>query len=190
MLWLVILGCADEPVVGLPEGPPMEDVELTLGSGPEATRITLAGAWPEADGTGRGVGAKATVPGPPPLVVTGERSTWDLSAGRVVFEGDVQAVRAEVTLYAARIEVAYAGDKVEQAWASGGVRVVRGGREATGETAHLAVAEGRVALEGAPTVTYGPNRMTGDRIVLFLDDDRLECEKCRLEVAGAAVAPK
>ena len=168
----------------------MQDVELVVGTGADATRITLAGAWPELDGTGRGVGAQATVPGPPPLVVTGQRSSWDLKSGRVIFEGDVAAVRGEVTLYAAKLEVAYAQDKVDQAWASGGVRVVRGAREATADTAHLVVSNGRVALAGSPALREGPNRMTGQAITLFLDDERLECDQCRLEVAGDAVTPR
>ena len=68
-------------------------------------------------------------------------------------------------------------------------RVVRGARTATGATARLTTADGRLVLEGDPRIVDGPNTLTGDRITLFLDDERLECERCRLEVQGGAVLP-
>lgn len=185
---LLLIACAGSPPLPEPRPEaPMSGVELAVG---DDLTVTLASAWMDPDGSGRGEGAKAVVAGPPPLVVTGDRSSWRLKDGVVVFEGNVVAVRGDVTLRCATLEVIYDGDRVREARASGGVRVTRGTREARGDRAVLHAAEGRVELEGSPTVTEGPNRMTGDRIALFLDDERLECDRCRLEVSGQAVTPR
>jgi lipopolysaccharide export system protein LptA len=165
----------------------MQDVDLVVGD--DALAVHLAGAWVGPDGSGHGTETRAEAPGPPPLVVTGGRSEWKLADGVVVFEQAVTATRHDVTITCDRLEVRYSGDRVEEATATGHVRVARGARAATGERATLTVADGRVVLEGSPTLTEGPNRMTGERIVLWLDDERLECDRCRLEVRGDAVAP-
>jgi lipopolysaccharide export system protein LptA len=183
------VACAIEETPPIVQDPPMTEVAIRVGAGDDAADITLAGAWVDETGDGHGVGASATLPGPPPLTVTGERSSWRLRDGVVLFEGSVQAVRGEVTLSCDQLEVLYAGERVEQARAAGDVRVVRGGRVARGATAVLTTATGEVVLEGAPTLEEGPNRMSGERIVLWLDDERLECVRCRLEVEGQAVAP-
>lgn len=184
-----LAGCRSaEPLVVSEDGPPMRGVSLVVGD--NDVTLSLDGAWVEADGSGHGVDAHATVGGTPPLVITGKRSRWDLKGGTVVFEEGVQAVRGDVTVFCDTLDVTYAGDRVEKAVASHHVRVVKGGREARGDTAVLTTADGRVELQGSPSITEGANRMSGERIVLFLDDERLECDACRLEVAGEAVAPK
>lgn len=138
---------------------------------------------------GHGAGATAEVPGAPALVITGTTSSWNLKDGVVVFEGDVTAVRGDVTLTCARLEVTYKGDKVDSARASGGVVVDKGSRRAIGESATLTVSDGKLVIEGSPAIHDGNNAMTGDCITLYLDDERLECDACRLEVAGDAVKP-
>lgn len=190
LVLLAVIGCSHAPTAErLPAGPPVRDLELIVGTGDQVVVLTAAGAWVEEDGDGRGEDVRATVPGPPPLTITGERSQWRLADGRVVFEGSVEAVRGPVRLLADRLEVAYAGERVREAWASGAVRVERDARTATAAEAHLVVETGEVVLTGEPRVSEGPNVLSGERIVLFLDDERLECDRCRLEVRGEAVAP-
>lgn len=184
---ILCVGCGSPPAVeeALPAGGVLDDVELIVGSGEDQVRLTLVSATVGEDGSGAGVAARAEIP--PNLVVTGTRSSWDLARHVVVFEGDVRAVRGPVVLTCDRLEVVYESERVREASAAGHIRVIRDGREATSDRAHLTVADGRIALEGGPELRDGANRMTGERIVLFLDDDRLECENCRLEVDGAAV---
>lgn len=191
LVFLPLLACGQSPLEAVPaDRPELEGVVLTVGEAPEQVEITLASAVMDPDGSGgHGVDVTATVPGPPPLVITGKQSAWDLKKGEVVFDGGVTAVRADVTITCARLDVTYAGDKVDVARASGDVHVWKGAREATGDTAVLTVADGRVELSGAPSIHDGANTMTGSRIVLFLDDERLVCDDCRLEVAGEAVKP-
>ncbi len=130
------------------------------------------------------------VAGPPELVVTGDRSTWSLADEVVAFTGNVRATRGDVVLTAERLTLRYAGGRLVDAHAEGAVRVERGARTATAERADLDAATGRIALQGRPELRDGPHRMTGDAMALWLDDDRMECERCRLVVDGAALDPR
>lgn len=192
MIGLLLWGCGQAPLQVVPvDRPELEGVVLTVGEPPDQVELTLASAWMDPDGSGgHGLEATATVPGPPPLVISGKQSAWDLKKGEVVFDGGVVAVRADVTITCDKLAVTYVGDKVDVARATGNVRVTKGTREATGATAVLTVADGRVQIEGQPAIHDGNNHMTGSVIVLFLDDERLLCDDCRLEVAGDAVTPR
>ena len=183
-----LAACGDPPASPAAVGPPLQGVELTVGVEPAVT-LSLAGAWVEEDGDGRGVQARAEAAGVPPLVVVGERTSWELREGVVVFEGGVRAERGEVVLSCDRLELRHSDTRVESADAIGSVRVARGSRIATGSRARLTTAEGRVELTGAPRLEESGRQLSGERITLFLDDERLECEACRLVVEGAAVAP-
>ena len=159
----------------------MTGVEVRLGSSDEAM-LALGGAWVGADGSGRGRDARLTVG--PELVVTGARSRWDLKTGAAVFEGSVRAVRGALVLTAERAELAVNQGQVTRAAASGHVHVVRESREAWAESADFDVRAGKVTLTGGPRVSEGATRISGDRILLFVDDERIECEKCKWEVVS------
>jgi len=191
MIWaLAALGCT----LDLPEvtraGPPLEDVTVTIGTAPEIVEIQLAGAWIDEEGSGgRGEDVAAEILGEHPLEIRGERSSWSLKDGIVVFEGEVLATRADVRLRCGRLEVTYVGDRVASAVASGGVQVQHGSRHAQGARAHLTVADGRIVLTGGARVDDGPNRLVGEPITLFLDQERIECDSCTMVIAGSAVSP-
>jgi lipopolysaccharide transport protein LptA len=186
-LALLLIACAPgEPLVLPSDRPQVVDVVMHVG---DDVVVSAAGAWLDEGGDGKAVDVTATVDAAPPLTVVGERSNWELADGVVVFEGKVEAVRADVTLTTDRLEVVTEGDRVKTATASGAVRVVKGDRVATSQTAALFMEDGRVVLEGDPRMEEGPHTMTGDVITLFLDDERVECTSCRLVVDGAAVQP-
>jgi lipopolysaccharide export system protein LptA len=70
--------------------------------------------------------------------------------------------------------------------------VTRGERAATSAKAELEGATGRITMTGEPRLSEGPNTLAGDRIVLWLDDERATCEgaagaPCRLVVEGSAL---
>lgn len=184
---LLLLGCGTPAPTEVPSGPELRDVRLSVGV-EEPVVLTLAGAWLEPGGA-RGEVAQAEVPGAPPLVVRGERSTWSFEAQAMVFLGGVQAERGEVQLSCERLEVRYAGERITEARASGDVVVRQGERVARGGSALLTAADGRILIEGEPSIVEGPHRMRGERIAVYLDDERLECEACELVVAAEAIAP-
>ena len=172
MIWLLaalLSGCS-VPSVG-PSDLVFQRVEVTVAR-PE---LLLAGA------------EEPSAPAPAPLVVTGDHSRWSLAEENVVFEGNVRATRGDVVLVADSLTLRYAAGKLVDAHAEGHVRVERGARLATAERAVLNGETGRIVLSGHPTVRDGPHRMTGESMSLYLEDDRMECEKCRLEVNGAAL---
>lgn len=189
----------ESPPVSRPDtiaSAPLQGVALhvRMGEG-EPLTLTLAGAWLEEGGDGEGVDARAVVPTAPPLQVQAHRSRWRMKDQVVVFEGRVVATRADLTLIAERLEMTYSGDRVVQAVATGGVVVTSGEedgyklRVATADRAVLKVEEGEIALTGSPRVTEGPHEMSGERIVLYVDDDEVVCEACSLTVSGDAVEP-
>ncbi len=188
--WLAALtGCSAPAIVARGPEAELHGVHARLGVGEQAPQVWLASAWLGPDGTGRGSPAEARIEGPTPLVVTGDRSSWALAEKRVTFDGHVRATRGEVVLTAERMELWWAGDKVDRVVATGGVEVRRGDRLATAGRAELAVATGRIDLRDHPTVLEAGNRLVGESMALYLDDDRLDCEQCRLEIEGEALRP-
>lgn len=188
--FVFLVGCGGDGRATVdPTTPDLERVRIAVGH-EDPTVLTLAGAWLSDDGTsGHGVDAEATLAAAPPLVVKGDRSSWDFKKRTMRFEGNVQATRAAVTMTCDAIEVSYEGERITTAMASGTVVVTQGERIARGERATLTADDGRIVLQGSPSINDGPNTLVGDRIVLYLDDERLECQACRLEVVGSAVAP-
>lgn len=185
----VLAGCQPASVA-VSDGIAFEQVEMRR---PDGTLVQATQATAAPDGTGRAVDVKLSRPasGAPALEITAPRSTWDLKAQTAHFEGGVVVMRADVELRCAALDVAYASvDRLERAVASGAVEVRSGARRASGATAVLTTATGEIVLTGSPTVTEGANTMTGSTIRFLLDDERVECEDCRLVVDGAAVAPR
>jgi lipopolysaccharide transport protein LptA len=126
----------------------------------------------------------------PSLSVASARADWDFKARKVVFDGDVRASRADFVMSCDHLEVSYQrADRLEHATATGHVHIQRGDLEASSESAILDVDSGRVELGGQPRIHQGAQRLAGDRILLWLDDERLECEGCNLVVQGEAVRP-
>jgi lipopolysaccharide export system protein LptA len=119
----------------------------------------------------------------PSLHVTAQRAAWDLAGRTVRFEGEVHGTRGDVTLTCATLEVWFTDpDALDRARASGGVQVHQGVREARADTALLDIPAGRIELAGSPWMREGGRRMAGERIVLLLDDERVECEACTLDL--------
>ncbi|MBN2798761.1 MAG: hypothetical protein JXX28_06385 [Deltaproteobacteria bacterium] len=151
------------------------------------TRVSVGSAQLQAGGLGQGQGASAVVEGLVPLSIQGERSSWSLGTGEVVFEGAVRVERGPLSLRCDRLTVRLEGGRLREAVAEGAVRAEEGARRVQGTRATLA--EGVLTLEGAPQLEEGASRLTGERILLWLDEDRAECERCRLVTTLGPAAP-
>ena len=190
---LLLLACVAEPV---PQDAPrarLSDVRLEVD---ERLVVSAVQAVVDDDGVVSGEVVSASLaqePAPeeverPPLEIDAPRSEWDMRSRTIVFSGGVTAVRGEVTLICDELTVRMRdADEVDEARAVGSVRVTRGQRVATGREAVLRGATGEVLLTGEPVLSEGVNRMTGERITLFLDDERVVCDACRLVVEGDAL---
>jgi lipopolysaccharide export system protein LptA len=187
---ILFLACAAPEPPPLPAETTATDV---VAAGPDwiarAPAVTVRAAVAS---TGEVAVAK-TAPGKPPLEIAAARSDWDLRGRSARFEQDVVVTRGEVTMRCAKLEVRYAdAETIDRVVATGGVTVTRGERAATAATAELEGATGRITLTGDPRLSEGPNTLAGERIVLWLDDERATCEgaagsPCRLVVEGSAL---
>jgi lipopolysaccharide export system protein LptA len=184
----LLLACAD---AAPPDPDPRVELEGVVAELPGGTRLAAAraGGIPGAGGTAEDV--KAHLPADasaPPLEVTAARSTWDLRAGRLQLEGEVVATRADATLTCARADVFFDGaGKVARIEARGDVLLVQGERSGRAQRADLEAAAGRVTLRDGASLSEPPHRMVGEPIVVFLDDERIECDACRLRIDGAGI---
>ena len=122
------------------------------------------------------------------LEITAPHTEWDLSQREATLSGGVVAVRDDLRMECERMIVNFSDPgQVERAVATGAVRVSLGDRLATGQKAELTTANGVVVLTGSPSLSDGANHMRGERIVLWLDDQRVECEACRLQIDPSAM---
>jgi lipopolysaccharide export system protein LptA len=140
------------------------------------------------DGTGRAEEVHAEAP---PLIITSRDAVWSFPERSARFQGGVVATRADVTLRCDSLQVGFLRpDRIEHAVAEGSVVVTQGERTASGSRAELTAADGMLVLTGQPVITDAGNRLTGERITLWLDQERVECQGCTLVIDGAAIKPR
>ena len=117
------------------------------------------------------------------LDVEAPEASWDLAGGVVAFTGGVIATRGALVLRCDELLVGLDDDgSFREATCSGPVEATRGTWWAKGDKAVLEVGSGELVLEGQPRLGNGVHEMVGERILFALDDDRVDCRKCRLAV--------
>lgn len=132
-------------------------------------------------GTGLGSTGNKTVP----IYIKAMRLETFNDRNKIVFTGSVVAKRADATLYADQMTVLYrkeeekgqnkkSGHKeqVDVIFAQGHVKIVRGNRIATGDDGVYHDSEKNVVLTGNPRIWEGDNMVKGDKITVFLAEDR------------------
>lgn len=122
-----------------------------------------------------------------PVQISSNSLDADDKAGVFVFRGAVVAKQDNATIYADQLEVYYtqtpmqnneAGtvDKntrsIQKIIASGAVRIVQNERIATGERAEYIYANSAIILTGSPAVRQGANTVSGEKITVYLNDER------------------
>ena len=129
------------------------------------------------------------------VVITSDRLLADMQGREAEFVGSVRAVQGDTTLTAERLKVFYArredgaptapaegagpeGASIERIEAHGRVVIHFGDRVAEGEHAVYTAADRILVITGdGARITSGPNTVSGGRIVMDRDDDRLTVEK-------------
>lgn len=106
--------------------------------------------------------------------ITADRLEVDDLAQQLVFIGNAVARQDEITLFAGRLTVQYAGEKrsIAEITAEGDVRITQQSRVATGQHAVYDMKAERIVLTGSPVVKEGANSVQGHEIILFLDGKR------------------
>lgn len=116
----------------------------------------------------------AVSPGNEPVEVTSERLEADYTAGKIRFLGKVIAKQGQVTIYSEELVLLMnQGDRqVRQIEAFRNVRIEKGARIATGQTAIYDRTSEKIVLTGSPRVQQGEDFVEGDEITFFINEDR------------------
>lgn len=107
-----------------------------------------------------------------PVEIAADSFTVNQTDGTAVFEGNVLAVQGEMRLAAARVEVAYkeGGTGIETLRATGGVTLVSAEDAAEAAEALYTIATGDMVMTGNVLLTQGKNAISGQRLVLDLEE--------------------
>lgn len=170
----------------------------TLGAPSAPVRTAPAGAKSKTKGAGSTADAKAAAQNSPfgmlkfsadngPIQIKANSLNLDYKGNSVEFTGSVHAQQSGTTLTSKSLKVLY-GDKfgdIKQVIATGDVKMVQGGRWATGQRAVLDEVKHTVEMTGQPVIHDGPDQVAGRRIIIYLDS-----EKSFVEGATAVIFPR
>ena len=155
----------------------VEGASLTLSSGATVTVDTATIAEDRMEGEGVGV-----VDGFLTIQADSTEVSLDATQGR--FDGNVRAVRGDLSFRADRVEVEFGPNgEVIRASAHGRVKAMQGERTAEGEAATFE--NDRLTLSGRPIVRQGESEMVGEKIIFEVGRKTIECIQCTLKVKGS-----
>jgi len=145
--------------------------------------------------------ARGSKAGQGEMVIRSNMLEADDTKGVVIFTGDVEAKRDDFTVFCQSMTVYYekaperkgAGDvegRIDKIVATGEVRIVRAeGGTATGEKAVYYQQDEKIVLTGNPIVKQKENSVEGDRITLFLNENRSVVESSSDKKVKAVIFP-
>lgn len=121
-----------------------------------------------------------------PITVTSDSLTADNKSHSALFEKNVVAKTADMTIHADRMQVYYKEDtgdviKIE---ATGDVKLHRDSRVITAGAATYYADEEKVVFTGDPRAVDGENIVTGTAMTYFLRDDRSYVEHSKVFLKG------
>jgi lipopolysaccharide export system protein LptA len=145
-----------------------------------------------------------------PITITSDNLEYQYDDGVIVYRGDVLAVQGDVKVKSneLRITLVRADDKkaatrnaaseidsadaskLQTVVASGSVRIDQGTRWAVAGKATFEQAKRTLVLTESPVVHDGPNEITGDRIVVYIDENRSVVEGGPKRVKATLVPDK
>jgi len=131
---------------------------------------------------------------PPPVRIEAQDVDYRLKEGKTVMTGNprVTLTRGDAVLTCRRLVLDNdARGKVQRATCEGDVRLVRGGRVVTCQSAVYEYEAARIVCRGTPTLVDGHSEMTGEELIYDLDEDRVRLTKGKGTLRDMAVpAPK
>ncbi len=128
-----------------------------------------------------------------PIIITADTLEYDHKTGVVVYRGGVQVLQGEVKVKSDTLTVSLAraatetatatsGQRVRDIVATGNVRIDHGSRWATGGRAVFDQVARTLVLVDNPVLHDGANEVAGERVVVYLDQDRSVVEGGRRRV--------
>lgn len=130
-----------------------------------------------------------------PIHVKSDELEFDYEANRVVYRGTVNVVQGDVTIDCRELVVnlARGGEKddlqLQEVVAIGDVVITQGQRKATGGRAVFDQVKRQVTLLENPMLRDGPNEVAGERIVVYLDENRSVVESSPKKRVSAILYP-
>src|SRR3990170_4129041 len=108
-----------------------------------------------------------------PITITSNNMEARKKENLVIFRGDVVAQQKDYTLYSRELHVYYAdGQEIKEMIATGDVRIVQSDKVATGEKAVYTKVNRAVVLTGNPQVEQDCDVVKGEKIIIYLDEDK------------------
>lgn len=125
-----------------------------------------------------GLGEAALTPCREQIDITSDQMVADYKNASVTFRGHVKAVQCDLVLTADEITARYGEDgaSISRITASGHVQVAQGERMARGEQAVFQGDERTITLVGNPVLAQGKSEIRGDKIIVFIDEGRMDIE--------------
>jgi len=138
-----------------------------------------------------------------PIVVTSDRLEYDYRSNVVVYRGAVEATQGTLKITSETLTVTFAEEKerngqaapspgglalgagsarLKEIVAAGKVRIEDGTRWATGGRAVFDQTNRTLVLSETPVLHDGANEVAGDRVIVYLDEDRSVVEGGRKRV--------
>lgn len=131
-----------------------------------------------------------------PVEVRADELEFEYQARRLTYRGSVVVTQDDMTLSSDSLRVVIdekAKDKVREVLAEGHVRISQGARSASGGRATFDSATRTIVLSENAVLREGPNEVAGDRVRVFLDEQRSVVEggvRARLVPTGEAEPTK
>ena len=112
--------------------------------------------------------------------VQSDRLEVDHEKRHARFEGNVRATHGDLRVRCDRMELTYSiKGEVVTLTADGNVVVTSYRTRAEAHRATLAAKQGVLVLEGNPILVQGENRLAGQRITVYLKDNRIDITQAR-----------
>lgn len=113
-----------------------------------------------------------------PIVVTSDRMELDQRRNTITYTGRVAAQQGATTLNSQVLTAYYDPEMkgLREVIAEGQVQVTQGERVATGSKAIFSDRDQTITLTGNPVVRQGNSRVSGARIIFFIEQDRAVVE--------------
>jgi len=165
-----------------------------------ALAAAAGGAWGREPGGG---GLARSLSGKEPITITADRLEYDYRRNVVVYRGGVEVTQGPTRLRSDTITITLAqgsgpggrgappgaggaepaaATRVQEIVASGSVRIDQGARWATGGRAVFDQDRRTIVLLEDPVLHDGPNEVQGERVVVYLDEERSVVEGGRKRV--------
>jgi lipopolysaccharide export system protein LptA len=131
-----------------------------------------------------------------PIQIESAILEYDSHENVALFRGDVVTTQGDVVVHSSRLRVLMSDSsspgspgRAEHVIAEGNVRILQGERVAVGDRAEFIEADRTVVLTGDAVLHEGSNEVRGERVIVYLDEERSVVEGTNTRVK-AILVPK